>query len=112
MSLTTLEYDTVIQLASMCSSILSDLHPKLQGLQQIYDSEGGVSDTLTQEGLDEIPTLSGLTTQQVTDAAYVLTALILPAITQGYPSLATLAARNRGFSPVTIPVVPPASMMR
>jgi len=52
-----------------------------------------MSETLTQEELDEVPELSGLTKQQVDDGVYVLTTLMLPAIQNGYPALAQLAAR-------------------
>lgn len=88
-----LEHDTLSKLFAVCKTILNDLQPKLASFGQIYDSAGGMKETLTQEELDEIPELSGLTKQQVDDGMYVLTTLILPAINNGYPSLAQLAAR-------------------
>lgn len=108
MAMSTLEYDVVNQIAAMARKILHEVYPELQGLQQIYDAEGGIQDTLTQAELDEISTFSGLTVQQVTDAAYVMTAVLLPGITAGYPALAQLAARDRGFAPPPplMPVTP------
>ena len=49
--------------------------------------------TLTQEELDAIPELSGLTLTQVNDGLYALTAVILPGIQTAYPALAQLSAR-------------------
>lgn len=113
MAITTLEYDLVNNAAQACSMILTDLQPKLTGFRQIYDSAGGVQSTLTQEELDSIPSFSGLTVQQVTDAMYALTTVLLPAIESGYGALSTLGARYRGLGaplppmPLT-PAAPPA----
>lgn len=106
MAITTLEYDLVNNAAQVCSMILSDLQPKLANFQQLYDSAGGISSTLTQEELDSIPAFSGLTVQQVTDAMYVLTTALLPAIESGYNALSALGARYRGFA-----APPPMSMI-
>ena len=97
----------VNKIAALSKKVLSELYPQLQELQQIYDSEGGVSDTLTQAELDEIAAYSGLTVQQVTDAAYALTTVLLPGITSAYSALAQLAARDRGFAPLPPPVMTP-----
>lgn len=93
MPVNTLERDTLAKSFAVCKTVLLDLKPKLEGLAQIYDSAGGVKTTLTQEELDELIELSGLTKTQVDDGMYVLTTLILPAIQQGYPALSQLAAR-------------------
>lgn len=93
MSMTQLERDTLAKAFAVSKTVLFDLQPKLAGLQQIFDSAGGVKETLTQADLDEVAELSGLTVQQVTDGLYPLTTIILPGIIQGYPSLAQLAAR-------------------
>jgi hypothetical protein len=93
MPMSTLERDTLAKSFSVSKQLLLDIQPKLAGLQQIYDSAGGVKETLTQAELDEIAELSGLTTQQVTDGLYALTTVLLPAIEAGYPALAQLAAR-------------------
>lgn len=93
MPMSTLERETLAKSFAVTKQILLDIQPKLAGIAQIYDSEGGVKETLTQEELDEIPELSGLTKIQVDDGLYVLTTLLLPAIQQGYPALAQLAAR-------------------
>lgn len=93
MPISTLEKDTLAKSFAVSKQLLLDIQPKLAGLQQIYDSAGGVKETLTQAELDEIAELSGLTVQQVTDGLYALTTVILPGIVQGYPALAQLAAR-------------------
>jgi len=91
--MSTLERDTLAKSFAVTKQLLLDIQPKLAGLAQIFDSVGGVKTTLTQEELDEVAELSGLTVDQVSDGMYVLTTLILPAITQGYPALAQLSAR-------------------
>lgn len=106
MSISALEYDTLQKGFAICAGLLTDLQPKLAAMQQVFDSEGGVQDTLTQVEMDEVAAFSGLTIQQVTDGMYVLTTLLLPAINQGYPSLSQLASRYRGGMPL-----PPQPLM-
>ena len=96
MAMTTLEYDTLNQSFAVCKVLLGDLQPHLEALQQLYDSAGGVKETLTQADMDGMPALSGLQKQQVDDGLYVLTTLLLPAIINGKSSLTQLAARSRG----------------
>jgi len=110
MAMTTLEYDTLQAAFAVCKILLIDLNPRLNELQQIYDSVGGVKETLTQVEMDEIAALSGLTKQQVDDGLYTLTAVILPALTQNYPALSQLAARARGGAPT--PTLSSTMMMR
>jgi len=93
MPMSQLEHDTLAKSFAVAKTLLNDLQPKLAGLAQIYDSEGGMQTTLTQEELDELPELSGLTVQQVTDGMYAMTTIILPGIVNGYAALAQLAAR-------------------
>jgi len=93
MPMSQLELDTLAKIFAIAKQTIADIHPKLSSLAEIYDSAGGMSETLTQEELDEVPELSGLTKQQVDDGVYVLTTLMLPAIQNGYPALAQLAAR-------------------
>jgi len=88
-----LERDTLAKSFAVAKQLLNDIHPKLAGLRQIFDAEGGVKTTLTQAELDAVPELSGLTTQQVTDGLYVLTTVLLPGLDDGYPAVAQLAAR-------------------
>ena len=93
MPMSQLESDTIAKMCAIAKQLLADVQPKLESLRSIYDSAGGVKTTLTQEELDEVAELSGLTKTQVDDGLYVLTTLLLPAIQQGYPALAQLAAR-------------------
>lgn len=93
MPMSTLERDTLAKSFAVSKTLLLDLQPKLAGLDQIYNSAGGVKESLTQEDLDEVLELSGLTKVQTDDGLYALTAVIFPAIAQAYPALAQLAAR-------------------
>jgi hypothetical protein len=93
MPMSTLEKDTLAKAFAVCKTLLLDIQPKLAGLAQIYDSVGGVKETLTQAELDELAELSGLTKAQVDDGLYVLTTTLFPALVNGYPALAQLAAR-------------------
>ena len=93
MPISQLENDTLAKSFAVAKTLLLDLQPKLAALAQLYDSEGGVKTTLTQEDLDELPELSGLTTTQVEHGLYALTTVILPGIVSGYPALAQLSAR-------------------
>lgn len=93
MPMSQLERDTLSKSFAVAKTLLLDLQPKLAGLDQIYNSAGGVASTLTQAKLDEVAELSGLTVAQVTDGLYALTAVILPGIQTAYPALAQLAAR-------------------
>jgi len=93
MPINTLEKDTLSKGFAVTKQLLLDILPKLNGLKEIYDSEGGVKTTLTQEELDELAELSGLTKAQVDEGFYALTTVILPGIQNNYPALAQLAAR-------------------
>lgn len=93
MPMSTLERDTLAKSFAVSKTVLLDLQPKLASLQQIFDSAGGVKETLTQAELDEIAELSGLTKEQVDNGLYALTSALLPAIEAGYSALAQLAAR-------------------
>lgn len=107
MAITQLEYDTLTNAFAVAKTAITDLQPQLEGLREIYDSGGGVKETLTQEDMDAIPALSGLTKAQADDGLYALTATLLPAIEAGYTALAQLAARSRGFAPpVPVPLTP------
>jgi hypothetical protein len=89
-----LERDTVAKICAVSKQVLNDLQAKIAGINEIYNSAGGVATTLSQEKLDAEPALSGITKQQVDDAAYALSTGILGGITTGYTALAQTAARN------------------
>ena len=93
MAASQLELDTLSKAFAVCKQLLLDIQPKLEGLREIYDSVGGVKATLTQEDMDAIPELSGLAKAQLDDGLFVLTTILVPALENGYPSLAKLAAR-------------------
>lgn len=93
MPMTTLEQDTISKTFAVAKKLLLDLQPQLASLRELYDSAGGVKTTLTQEEMDEVPALSGLTKAQLDDALFAMTSGILPAIEAGFPALSQSAAR-------------------
>jgi hypothetical protein len=89
-----LERDFLAKLFAVSKMVLQDLHPRLATLNELYNAAGiGIATTLTQAELDELAELSGLTVQQVSDATYALTAVILPGITNAYGPLTQVGAR-------------------
>ena len=94
MALSTLEHDFLAKLFAVAKTVLQDLQPRLASMNELYNAAGiGISATLTQAELDEVPALSGLTVQQVNDATYALTAVVLPGITGAQGPLTQCAAR-------------------
>lgn len=94
MALTPLELNTISRLAQLAKDFIERYKPLLNELNVIYDSVGGVKSTITQQNMDLVPALSGLTKQQLDDAAFVLTATIRTDLDNGISQLAQLAARS------------------
>ena len=92
MPMSTLESDTIAKACSVAKSLLADLQPRLAGLDSIYNSVGGVKETLTQDELDENPALSGLAKQTLDDAIFAMSGM-LTSMTNAYAALAQVAAR-------------------
>ena len=92
MPLSQLENDTLAKAFAISKQILLDLHPKLANLNELYNSVGGVSSTLTQAELDELPTLSGLQKTTVDDALFAMAGLTTT-ITSAFAALNQMAAR-------------------
>lgn len=92
MPMTTLESDTIAKACAVAKQLLADLQPRLAGLDSIYNSVGGVKETLTQVEMDENAALSGLTKSQLDDALFAMSGM-LTSITNAYASLAQVAAR-------------------
>ena len=94
MAMTVLERDFLAKLFAVSKTVLQDLQPRLAALNELYNAAGiGISNTLDQAELDEEPALSGLTVQQVSDATYALTAVVLPGIDNANGPLTQVAAR-------------------
>lgn len=93
MPISTLEHDTLAKLFAICKTVQADLQPKLSQLDSIYNSGGGVSATLTQAELDELPELSGLQKQVIDDGVFALTSGVLTALVNASASVSQLAAR-------------------
>ena len=93
MPMSQLESDSIAKSCAVAKQLLFDLQPKLEGLRAIYDSEGGVKTTLTQEEMDENAALSGLTKTQLDDALFAMTGAILTGIENAYSAIAQIAAR-------------------
>jgi len=94
MPLSTLENDTLAKLFALCKTMEFDVQPKLTQLNAIYNSAGGVKETLSQAELDEVPALSGLQKQVIDDGTFALTSGVLTALTQAAAALSQLAART------------------
>ena len=94
MPLSQLEHDLLARSFAVCKSLLNDVQPKLASLNEIYNSVGGVSSTLTQAELDELPVLSGLQKQTVDDALSALSVQILAGITNAFAAISQMAART------------------
>jgi len=90
--MSTLEHDVLAKEFALCKNVLADLQPRLASLNELYNSAGGVKETLTQTEMDEVPELSGLQKTTVDDAVFALSN-VLTAIDAAYPSLAQCAAR-------------------
>lgn len=93
MALTALEKDTVSRALQVAQLVLAQLKPVIDALNIIYDSDGGAHQTITQPGLDAVPSFSGLTKAQLDDGMFALTSTIRLAIDGAYGQLAQLAAR-------------------
>ena len=106
MAITQLEYDVLTSAFAVAKTAITDMQPRLEELRELYDSAGGVKETLTQEDLDGVATFSELTKAQADDGLYALTAVLLPALETSYKALAQMAARSRGFAP-PLPMPPP-----
>lgn len=94
MALTRLEQDTLSKGMGAARLIIEQLKPIIDGLNILYDSAGGVKETLTQADLDTVANYSGLTKQQVDDGMYVLTATLRDGVNNAYTQLLHLAARG------------------
>lgn len=92
MALTTLELTTINRGIVMAKKIL-ELQSELYQLNIIYDSSGGVKETVTQAELDERPEYSGLTKQQLDDGMYALTGTIRTDVQNALTQLTNLASR-------------------
>lgn len=93
MAITKLEYETVIKGFKTARIVLESVKPLVDSLNVIYDSGGGVKETLTQAELDGQADFSGLTKQQLDDGMYALTATLRTDIANAVTQLAQLSAR-------------------
>ncbi len=94
MALSALELNTISKGLAAAAKVIDEIEPLLHRLNVLYDSDGGLKTTITQEGLDAVPSFSGLTKGQLDDGMYALTTGIKGAIAASYTALATLAARG------------------
>lgn len=89
-----LESNQIAQAVAVSRRLLIEVQPMLDYLNQLYNSEGGGSTSITQADLDSAANLSGLTKQELDDGMYALTGPIRTAIETSYAQLAALAARS------------------
>ena len=92
MPMSTLERDTVGKLCALSKSVLADLQPRLASINELYNSAGGISSTLTQAELDEETALSGLQKSTIDDCVFAFSAM-LSAIDAAAPAINQVAAR-------------------
>lgn len=71
-----------------------ELEALLHQININFDGLGNVKNTVDQASLDETTSFSGLTQSELNDSMYRLTAIILPAIQDGYAVLSNLASRG------------------
>lgn len=92
MPMSTLEHDTVSKLCALSKAVLADLHPRLASINELYNSAGGISSTLTQAELDEVAALSGLQKSTVDDCVFAFSSM-LAAIDAAFPAISQVGAR-------------------
>lgn len=92
MPMSVLEHDTVSKLCALSKSVLADLRPRLASINELYNSAGGVSSTLTQAELDEEAALSGLQKSTLDDTVFAFSAM-LSAIDAAQAAINQTAAR-------------------
>jgi pyoverdine/dityrosine biosynthesis protein Dit1 len=92
--MTQLELNTVSKALAAAKLVLEQLKPVLDHLNAIYDPAGGAKLTITQDGLNTVPSFSGLTKEQLDDGMYALTTTLRAAVNSAYTQLAQLAARG------------------
>lgn len=92
MPMSTLEHDVLSKSFALSKSLLNDIQPKLASLNELYSSVGGVSSTLTQAELDELPELSGLQKGTVDDALFAMAGM-LTSINNAFSAISQMAAR-------------------
>jgi len=92
MAMAALEQNAISRAMNAAAKIIREVYPVAHELNVLYDSQGGLKTTISQEDLDSVP-LSGLTKQQLDDGLYAITATLKGAIEGAYTALAELAAR-------------------
>lgn len=92
MALTTLDQNVISRGAAAARAILA-VYPELKLLNVLFDGTGGTKSTVTQPALDAIASYSGLTTTQLDDGYFALTATIKNDIEAAYTQLVELASR-------------------
>ena len=90
-----IEEINLINRAMNASKVIQEqLLPFLQELNSVWNASGGPASTIVQGDLDAVSAYSGLTTTQLTNGMYALTATILGDINSTEAALAQLAARG------------------
>jgi hypothetical protein len=92
--LSPLETSAINKIIGWSKTLAEVAKPQLEELDVEFNGAGGVATTLTQANLDATPNLSGVTVQQVKDAAFALTSTFKGDITNAYAQLAALAERG------------------
>jgi hypothetical protein len=94
MAISNLELHTVQKGFFIARKLLDEIKPVIDQLNVIYDSVGGVKDSLTQEEMDNVEAFGALTKTQLDDGMYVLTATLKDVLANGFSQLSKIAARG------------------
>lgn len=95
MALTQLEMSTVDRFINLAKKVLAEIEPELHQLNVIYDSGGGVKETVSQGNLNGESKYSGLTKAALDDGAYALTNTLKTAIDGAFAQLEQIASRSQ-----------------
>jgi len=94
MPLNSYEILTIQRVTQMARLVVEQLKPGIDNLDVVYNSAGGVKDTITAADLGQDALYGGMTEQQLDDAVYALTVTIKTAVDTALPVLQNVAYRQ------------------
>ena len=94
MALNSYEVLTIQRLIQLSRMIVEQIEPGLDSLNEIYNSVGGIKDSIPAEDLGQDGLYGGMTKAQLDDAAYALTSVIKGAVDNVHAQLQLIAYRQ------------------
>lgn len=94
MALNSVQLNSISNACKTAKQLIEQIKPVLDEIDSVYNSAEGLASTITQAELDAVASFSGLTTQQLADLMYALTATIKGNITTAYSPLLVGAVRG------------------